>query len=261
MDGGQCNLIYYDPRASSDLILNESSFENLVHNDGNALASETKLISDEEVKQNIRAVLPSFHEVHLVKNTLTCVTKIRELEARDVTLPTVLLIYVQDSEITDCGEPNELENSPSPDTERSGQNVDDPGGISFLRQVKSRSTMKHMTCVLLLARRNCADKEKKHRGQHIEYFAYGAADVVQDPISSERASSLPAHAFRSLQERPSSDPSQILKPLRKSSLTVDDNKPYAYLRESMVSGLMDRICNPGYTEKPIDPLFVYSRSL
>jgi 3',5'-cyclic-nucleotide phosphodiesterase len=37
---------------------------------------------------------------------------------------------------------------------------------------------------------------------------------------------------------------------------VDETKPYAYLREAMVSNLMGHICNPGSVGDAHDPRYV-----
>ena len=57
----QINLIYYDPRASSDLVLNGSASSTITSNESTQQPNE-KLIQNDEVKQNVRAVLPTFHE-------------------------------------------------------------------------------------------------------------------------------------------------------------------------------------------------------
>ena len=202
------------------------------------------------------AHLLTINLVHLVKNSIACVSKIRELEGKDSPLPTILLIYAPETESGNLDNLHEADVSPGPHVQVDLSKPENIRGVSFLRQVKSRSGMKHMTCVLLLAKHDCEEGSGTRKKSYSEYFAFGAADVLHAPISSERASALPAHAYRSLLERPGSDPTTLLKPTKRSSLSVDETKPYAYLRESMVSGLMDRICNPGYIEKPIDPLYV-----
>lgn len=62
MDDGQCNLIYYDPRASFDLVLSSETYQSLTLSDGHPQRSNQKLIHDGEVNQNVKAVLPSFQE-------------------------------------------------------------------------------------------------------------------------------------------------------------------------------------------------------
>ena len=82
----------------------------------------------------------------------------------------------------------------------------------------------------------------------------GAVDVLTSPLDEERLRGLSVPGYRAhkeaLQER-----SKFLaqKRIRKRSwLGNTDNKPHAYLREAMVSGLMTGICNPDEVPQLID---------
>lgn len=82
--------------------------------------------------------------------------------------------------------------------------------------------------------------------QTLKCVDVGAMDVLASPLHEDRIRGLTVHAYRAhkdaLKER-----ARFLaqKKSRKASwLGNNDNKPYAYLRESMVSELMKGICNP-----------------
>ena len=82
----------------------------------------------------------------------------------------------------------------------------------------------------------------------------GAVDVLDSPMSRYRLQSVLAQAYReSKRDRSKSSPS--FEPLsRKTSwMGTPESKPFSYLRETMVSGLMYRICNPDHPEERIDP--------
>lgn len=82
----------------------------------------------------------------------------------------------------------------------------------------------------------------------------GAIDVVTSPLKGDRLHTLSVPAYRALQEA-RKDRAKFLtqKRLRKRSwLGNNDNKPHAYLREAMVSGLMTGICNPDEVPQVID---------
>ena len=79
-----------------------------------------------------------------------------------------------------------------------------------------------------------------------KYLDSGAVDVLSSPLSKERLQSLAVHAYR-LQKEAARDEASFLTTKRNRKLSwvgVDDAKPYAYLREAMVSNLMTGICNP-----------------
>jgi 3',5'-cyclic-nucleotide phosphodiesterase len=87
----------------------------------------------------------------------------------------------------------------------------------------------------------------------IKYLDVGAVDVLTSPLLHERLPSLGIHAYRAHRDA-SKDQRALLEMKRgrkRSWVGVDDQKPYAYLREAMVSGLMDGICKLGGDEEPI----------
>lgn len=79
-----------------------------------------------------------------------------------------------------------------------------------------------------------------------KYLDCGAADVLSSPLSKDRMHGLAVHGYR-LQKEAVREEASFLTTKRNRKLSwvgVDDSKPYAYLREAMVSNLMTGICNP-----------------
>lgn len=79
-----------------------------------------------------------------------------------------------------------------------------------------------------------------------KYLDSGAVDVLSSPLSKDRMHGLAVHAYR-LQKEAAREEASFLTTKRNRKLSwvgVDDAKPYAYLREAMVSNLMTGICNP-----------------
>lgn len=89
----------------------------------------------------------------------------------------------------------------------------------------------------------------------IRYLDAGAVDVVTSPITNDRLQGLAVHAYRVYKEVVK-EKGNFLATKRSRKLSwvgVDQERPYAYLREAMVSGLMSGICNPDYVGEAIDP--------
>ena len=85
----------------------------------------------------------------------------------------------------------------------------------------------------------------------MRYLDEGAVDVLTSPLLQERLPCLGIHAYRAHKDA-SKDQRALLEMKRgrkRSWVGVDDQKPYAYLREAMVSGLMDGICKVGGDEE------------
>jgi 3',5'-cyclic-nucleotide phosphodiesterase len=83
-------------------------------------------------------------------------------------------------------------------------------------------------------------------GQILGYLDAGAADVVPSPFQKERIAGLAVHAYRAHKEVLKEQKAflAVKRGRKRSWVGVDDERPYAYLREAMVSGLMDGICKP-----------------
>jgi 3',5'-cyclic-nucleotide phosphodiesterase len=87
----------------------------------------------------------------------------------------------------------------------------------------------------------------------MRYLDTGAVDVLTSPLLLERLPSLAIHAYRAHKDA-SKEQRALLEMKRgrkRSWVGVDDQKPYAYLREAMVSGLMDGICRVGGDNEPL----------
>jgi hypothetical protein len=80
------------------------------------------------------------------------------------------------------------------------------------------------------------------------FIDVGAVDVVTSPVTKANVQSLAMHAYRTYREVSRSEHTFMAsKRNRKMSwVGVEDEKPYAYLREAMVSNLMAGICSPEY---------------
>jgi 3',5'-cyclic-nucleotide phosphodiesterase len=93
----------------------------------------------------------------------------------------------------------------------------------------------------------------------VRYLDAGAVDVLSSPLSQDNVQGLAVHAYRVHKEISREEAAFLTtKRTRKMSwVGVSDAKPYAYLREAMVSSLMSRICNPETVADTIDPNDLY----
>jgi hypothetical protein len=89
----------------------------------------------------------------------------------------------------------------------------------------------------------------------------GAIDVLPSPLGVDRVQGLAVHAYRAHKEISREDGSSVLQQRSRklSWVGIDEERPYAYLREVMVSGLMSGICDPDTVGEGIHPrLVLYS---
>jgi len=89
----------------------------------------------------------------------------------------------------------------------------------------------------------------------VRYLDAGAIDVLISPLSKDQVHSLAVHAYRVHKEITREETSFLAsKRNRKVSwVGVDEKRPYAYLREAMVSNLMNGICSPEAVGELLDP--------
>jgi 3',5'-cyclic-nucleotide phosphodiesterase len=93
----------------------------------------------------------------------------------------------------------------------------------------------------------------------VRYLDAGAVDVLSSPLSKDHVHGLAVHAYRVHKEVSKAESGFLAttKNNRKRSwVGVDDEKPYAYLREAMVSNLMSRICIPDAAGETLNPKLV-----
>jgi hypothetical protein len=81
----------------------------------------------------------------------------------------------------------------------------------------------------------------------LRFMDAGAVDVFASPISKDRTESLVSYAYRAFKEHSKAEVQMFSGKHRERKLSwvgVDEEKPFGYLRESMVSNLMLGICSP-----------------
>ena len=102
--------------------------------------------------------------------------------------------------------------------------------------------------------RNSSNNSLTNARNTFECINIGAIDVLTSPLHEERLRGLSAPAYRAHKEALKERTKFLTqKRIRKRSwLGNSDNKPHAYLREAMVSGLMTGICNPDEVPQVID---------
>lgn len=217
--------------------------------------------------------------VYLCRTATSCMQRLDNLQTARSDASTVVVI----STSPEKEQRNSIQRqarSPSPRSSSGAtQPPEDLDGLSFLRHVVTEKRDHHcfakVTPIIMLENANPITTGRQtnngstpDRGRqpsntilnqravahNSQYLGLGAADVLQSPLSVERAQCLPAHAFKTCQDAQRTQGSGSAPTSRKASwVGVNETKPYAYLRESMVSGLMDRICDPEYPEKLVDP--------
>lgn len=223
--------------------------------------------------------------------------KLSELTGASDNVPTIVIIDVPYDEEQRLKRLSREPRTPSPTAARrsihGSVEPDDLYGMHFLQHISSEIQQRRLPklvvpVVVLSGLDRLRDRERDRdrgrdgdnalsadvpasnlRGSQIlgdtvrlaRYLDAGAADVFMNPMSRDNVQGLAVHAYR-VYKAVSREESHFLaskKNRRVSWVGVDEEKPYAYLREAMVSDLMDGICNPGSFRQHLDTSSVFLR--
>ncbi|CAN9333768.1 unnamed protein product [Alternaria alternata] len=275
MEHGACNVVYIDRRANDEHVRKETLSKSLVARTtttGNVGQSYFALgkTSPREVHDNVEAILSISSEVHICSTGRACLQKIHQLiDSTKSSIPTFVIIDIPYDEEQRMKRLSREPRTPSPTSSRLTRiDTSEPDDIYAMHllthissEISSRNFSKLVVPVVMLS--GLGTEEPSSAGplpspglqvsfsigdtvRLTRYLDAGAVDVLTSPMSRDRMLGLAVHAYR-LQKEFSREEASFLTTKRNRKLSwvgVDDTKPYAYLREAMVSNLMTGICNP-----------------
>jgi len=216
--------------------------------------------------------------VHVCKTSASCLSKISACNEFGTNSSVLVLIDIPNEDLADRKPlSRQGARSPSPSSGRKsvgeGKQEEETYGLSFLRHIKSEALMNNIPNVVMpvaILRQSLkkgfriADNSLfgqsdpfnptagEQRDQTQRLLDAGAIDVVTTPVSSDRAHALLTHAYR-IQRDYFTNTYQFARARRKSSwMGPGEVRPFSYLREAMVSRLMDGICNPRQADQSVD---------
>jgi hypothetical protein len=209
--------------------------------------------------------------VHICHSGGSCLAKLAELQnSSKSNTPTIVLIDVPYDEEQRLKRLSREPRSPSPTSLRSKRRIttdsiepNDIYGMHLLTHIASEIKIKKMSTLIVPIvvlsgfERDWATSALPSPSVHgsqvlsdtvrlTRYLDAGAADVLTSPLSKDNAQGLAVHAYRASRSFTKDDAAFLGKNSnrRLSWVGVEEAKPYAYLREAMVSSLMGGICNP-----------------
>ncbi|KAM5351564.1 hypothetical protein ACJ41O_004287 [Fusarium nematophilum] len=228
----------------------------------------------DEARQIVQPLLDAFGDVNVCASGGACLSKLFELQEGsmlDLRPTLVLLDTPHDHPVIDS---RRRTSSPSPSCDSSAENVDihtpdeDLYGLGLLQKIITEAHLRGMSklVVPIPVISSPAVEPPPTNGQMtdgaVEPFTtplgsldanrqlirrcldLGAVDVIITPLSAKCITSLEICAYRA--HRDAAKEQQTLLEIRqgrkRSWVGVNEEKPFAYLREAMVSGLMKGIC-------------------
>ncbi|KAF2275888.1 HD-domain/PDEase-like protein [Westerdykella ornata] len=286
MEHGACNVIYTNRRAHDEHIRRGSLSSSLVaHTTAGTLPQgyfSLGKTSPREIHDNVELLLSTFNQVHICGSGQSCLNKISELlESAAADNPTIVLIDIPYDEEQRLKRLSREPRTPSPTATRTRRSdtaeLEDLYGFHLLTHVSSEIQSQNFSrLVIPIAILSGFDRgsmtpttfpaSAQQTPQLLtdplrlaRYLDAGAVDVLSSPLSADNVQGLAVHAYR-IHKEVSRAEAAFLTTKRKRKLSwvgVNDTKPYAYLREAMVSSLMSGICNPETVGESLDPRDLY----
>ncbi|KAF2972164.1 hypothetical protein GQX73_g1442 [Xylaria multiplex] len=270
MDSNTCNIIYVDRNVYKDRLLESSTAD----------FRETG-----ELRANLTLLLNAFGRVHLCTNGAECMEKLAYLhDASMVELrPTLILIDTSHCEVPP--EATSVSRDPSPCSKIPSHDDNEDGpvknlyGIGLLEKIVYETHLKSLSKLVvpipvvsfpllrtvssidgaddnllppaytgyLSESQDSSSRSLTGRALLQRCLDSGAVDVMASPIHIKTLTTLEGHAYRAHKEAVKDQQAllEIRRGRKRSWVGVNDARPFAYLREAMVSGLMGGICRSG----------------
>ncbi|KAF2021772.1 HD-domain/PDEase-like protein [Aaosphaeria arxii CBS 175.79] len=271
MEHGACNVIYIDRRANDEHVRRESLSHSVAARTSTGSVTPSYFTIGKsypfEVNANVESILSTFNEVHIVGSGRACLEKLSQLCETNDSIPTLALIDIPYDEERRLKRLSREPRSPSPTSTRIPRpdtvELDDIYGMHLLThissEIQSQNLPKLVIPIVILSgldrewQSNALPSPSLHGSQVltdtvrlVRYLDAGAVDVLASPLTKDKVHGLAVHAYRVHKEvsREEANFMTTKKNRKLSWVGVSDTKPYAYLREAMVSSLMNGICNP-----------------
>ncbi|CCU82746.1 high affinity cAMP phosphodiesterase/cyclic-nucleotide phosphodiesterase [Blumeria hordei DH14] len=267
------NILYVDRNAQENCIIKQEnliSTTSLELNDSIKTAAESSTFHSRLVQENLQKLLRACREVHLCTSGRSCLAKLSDLNQTSIieSIPTIVLIDIPFHGNSSCKllAPSLPESSIWSEQNNFNNEEKEIYGLKLLESISCEIQEKRfsnmvipMALIKLLDSDLNMRQSKSHANNYYHYSEHssdgypkhhrspieidqaimmqsleaGAADILASPLQEERLSSL-------------------ARARKRSWVGMDDQKPYAYLREAMVSGLMDGICHHEDYNPPIN---------
>ncbi|RYC61193.1 hypothetical protein CHU98_g5018 [Xylaria longipes] len=264
MDSNPCNVIYVDRNVCENRLIESSTAE---------------LLETGELRTNLKLLLDAFGHGEF------CLERLIHLHdtSMDELRPTLIFIDTPHDEVPP--EVPDVSRDPSPysttpaDDEKEDGLVKDLYGICLLEKIVYETQLRSLSklvmpipvvsCPLLRTPPAAGGTDEEPlRSAYTEYLAEsqgssansltsrallrrcldsGAIDVMASPLHVKSLTTLEVHAYRAHKEVVKDQQAflEIRRGRKRSWVGIHEEKPFAYLREAMVSGLMGGICRSG----------------
>lgn len=273
MDHTACHVLFCDRRAETEILIRRQGDAT----DPELEAQIRSIAAPQEVKDNVKVLLAAFQEVFLCRSGMSCSARLRELETRRHRgVPVVVFLDIDPkADFTNrlSREASHLRASRDISTD---EELQEYYGIALLKHLAAQAHQDGIGSLIIpiavirdgkrLSAHSITDdltgadlcNTLQANAQALSSFELvdppllmkcldaGATDAFNSPLTADRIQQIIVAAYKAhLRHAKSKSDRLDLKRIRKRSwVGVEEERPYAYLREAMVSSLMNSICRP-----------------
>ncbi|KAI5296472.1 3',5'-cyclic-nucleotide phosphodiesterase [Ascosphaera acerosa] len=253
MDLSKCHAVYVDNRVQVPLCATKDSTVPPSQAQGGSA----------ELADNVTKFCDAFGKVHVHNSGREFSAKLSELEDESISSCTPIFAFIDIAPETASLDPQAGHRRPSTDPmvllrRPRGRNPsltlpfedEDAYGLRLLsRSASDLQLFGGPSLIVPIAVFRQADNREENLQQAIpQCLDAGAADALVCPLDQKKLDALRVHAYRTrraVEKEKQRFLSLSPQKLRKQSwVGMDEQQPYGYLREAMVSKLMKSICNP-----------------
>ncbi|KAI9166900.1 Phosphodiesterase [Paramyrothecium foliicola] len=263
MDKPACHIVYVNRAAGEDRHLRSHTDENF----------SSASWQNDRVRDDVQPLVDAFGDVHICASGPACIAKVLELQ--DDTMmdmrPTIILLDTPNDEPVAQPYPSSRPASPCSQSRPSAEihtPDEDIYGLKLLQKLVTeahlRSISKLIVPVPIISHPQAVplDAKEQMTDGTVEPFTVplgalavsrrlvrrcldlGAVDVIISPLSSKCITTLEICAYKAHREAAREQQAllEVRRGRKRSWVGVNEQEPFAYLREAMVSGLMNGIC-------------------
>ncbi|KAK7225929.1 hypothetical protein V2G26_013932 [Clonostachys chloroleuca] len=233
------------------------------------------------IPDEVKPLLETFDDVYVCATGLACLDKLIELHNQPMLgmKPTLVLIDTPHESYTNNKRSSQESESPTANTPNSSTAQihapdEDLYGFNLLQKIITEARLRNIAKLVVpipIVSHATADEPLEQAGGPQEISSasrrdlasnrdiirrcldLGAIDVMVSPISSNCVAALEISAYRAGRDAAREQQSllAIKRGRQRSWVGVNEEKPFAYLREAMVSGLMKGICRSGSEDEQV----------
>lgn len=276
MDNPACQVIYVHENVTHDGLVDPKADPSLNY------------LQDERIRNEVLPLLDAFGDVYVCSSGIACLDILLRLHDRSMLdmKPTIILLDTPHQSLTPKPLASSRPHSPTSDVSSCAE-IHTPDnalyGLNLLQKIITEAHLRNMTKLIVPIPMisNSSNEQGSAVGQRMTDGTYehatapsdalatnrdiirkcvdlGAVDVIVSPLNSRCIATLEICAYRA--HRDAAREQQALLGIKRgrqrSWVGINEEKPFAYLREAMVSGLMKGICRLGPDDDPIASVHV-----